>query len=452
MSVRVSGGAKVLAMALVAVTIGCRNNPGSTPEEKPLQVDAAVPVAQTITDYEIFSGRTEAIESTDVRARVTGYLDKINFTDGAFVKAGDVLFVIDPRPYEAALAKAKASVAQARASIRQAEATVALGQSNLNYLSAELARNRQLSRTGAVSGSEMDKSQGDVGATAATISAAKAQVEVAKANVKAAEAEEKAAQLNVDFTKVTAPISGVISRRFADRGTMVLGDQTVLTNIVRLDKIYAYFDIDERTWLDLRRRLMDEGRIDSIQKKVLPVWIGLARDTGYGFQGQIDFADNKLDPSTGTMRMRGTFDNTDLYFQPGMFVRVRLPVGRPHEALLIAEQAIGNDQGRQYVYVLNGKNEVVYRRIETGALHDGLREIKSRRYDSDAPLDEGEGLRKGDRVVLNGLQRLRPGMPVEPTLVAMPNPRMAAANRAKPGSAGAGSAQGEAKSGQAATK
>jgi len=450
MSERVSG-ATVLILAVAFAAVGCGSNSGQNPEDKPLQVDVALPISQTITDYEIFSGRTEAFESTDVRARVTGYLEKINFADEAFVKAGDLIFEIDHRPYDAVLAKAKASVAQARASVRQAEANVVQIQSNLTYLSAEFQRNRRLSRTGAISGSEIDKSAGDVNAMSATINAARAKVEVASANVNAAEAEEQAALLNVNFTKVTAPISGVISRRFLDRGTLVIADQTVLTNIVHLDKVYASFDIDERTWLALRRRLMNEGRIDAIRKKVLPVWVGLANDSGFGFQGQIDFADNKLDPSTGTMRMRGTLDNPDQFFQPGMFVRVRLPIGRPHEALLIADQAIGSDQGRRFVYVLNEKDEVVYRRVETGALHDGLREIKGRLEDTTVTPDDNEGLRKGDRVVLNGLQRLRPGMRVAPSQVTMPNPRLAAVTGAKSGPAGGvRAAQGNARAGKAA--
>jgi RND family efflux transporter MFP subunit len=420
---RAIGMALVLALALFG--LGCRDKGGAA-EEKPLKVNVAVPVTRPVTDYEIFSGRAEALESTDVRARVSGYLEKIRFTDGAFVKAGDVLFEIDSRLYDAALAKAKASVAQAKASVHQHEAAVTQHRANLTYLTAEFQRNRRLTTGGAVSGSEMDKSRGEVDATSAALTAAKANVEVAKANVEVALAEEKTAQLNVNFTKVVAPISGFVSRRFVDRGAMVTADTTVLTNIVRLDKVYAYFDVDERTWLDLRKRLMSEGQTPS-QKAVLPVWVGLANDTGYPLAGRLDFADNRLDPSTGTMRMRATLDNADRYLQPGMFVRVRVPLGRPHQALLIAEQAIGNDQGRQFVYVLDAEGTVVHRWVEPGALHDGLREIKPAPDSADP--GKAEGLRPGDRVVLNGMQRLRPGMKVEPTAVPMPNPRQQASTR-----------------------
>jgi RND family efflux transporter MFP subunit len=413
-----------LALALGVAAIGCGGKSGNGPDQKPLKVNVSAPVVQSVTDYEIFSGRTEAIESTDVRARVSGYLEKIRFNDGDFVKAGDVLFEIDSRPYDAALAKAKASVEQAKASIRQGESTVARDESMLMYLSTEYERNRTLSRTRSVSETERDKSQSDVRATSASLKASKASVELAKANLRAAEAEERTAQLNVDFTKVLAPISGVVSRRFVDRGTLVTADQMVLTNIARTDKVYAYFDVDERSWLDLRRRLLNQGQIASLQKAVLPVWVGLANDPGYSYEGVIDFADNRLDPSTGTMRLRGTFENGDLFFQPGMFVRVRLPVGRPHEAFLIADQAIGNDQGRQFVYVVDDKNEVIYRRVETGARHNGLREIKPPREGGDSgDPGKAEGLRKGDRIILNGLQRLRPGMQVEPTVVPMPRPK-----------------------------
>ena len=416
-----------LLLSAGALTVGCATRPAGPAEEKPLKVSVSTPVVRTVTDYETFSGRTEAVETTDVRARVSGYLTKVNFVDGAHVQAGDVLFEIDPRPYEAALAKAKASVAQAQAAIQQGEFGIAQAESNLDYLAGEYQRNRQLARNRSVSDTELDKSQSDVKATSAGVKVAKANVEAAKANLKAAEAEQRTAQLNVDFTKVLAPIRGVVSRRMVDRGALINADTTLLTNIVRLDQVYAYFDVDERTWLDLRRRLVNTGQLATIQKGAIPVWIGLASDTGYSYEGHIDFADNKLDPSTGTMRMRGTFENGDRYFQPGMFVRVRLPIGQPHGALLIAEQAIGNDQGRQFVYVVNDKDEVVYRRIETGALHDGLREIKPPREDAGADdLSKAEGLRKGDRVVLNGLQRLRPGMKVEPNKVPMPNPRQAA--------------------------
>jgi RND family efflux transporter MFP subunit len=416
--------ANALLLALGIAAVGCGGKSGQAPEQKPLKVNISSPLSASVTDYEVFSGRTDAVETTDVRARVSGYLEKIRFTDGAFVKAGDVLFEIDARPYEAALAKAKANVALAQASIRQNESTVAGHEATLAYLSNENERNRALSRSRSVSDSDRDKIQGDLGSTSAALKASKAAVETAKANLAAAQAEERTAQLNVDFTKVIAPISGVVSRRFVDRGALVNADQTVLTNIARTDKVYAYFDVDERTWLDLRRRLLNQGQITSLQKGVLPVWIGLANDSGYSYEGIVDFADNKLDPSTGTMRLRGAFDNGDGYFQPGMFVRVRLPVGRPHEAILIADQALGNDQGRQFVYVLNENNEVVYRRVRTGARHYGLREILP-------PAEEGqsadpakaEGLRKGERVVLSGLQRLRPGMRVEPTVVPMPQPK-----------------------------
>jgi RND family efflux transporter MFP subunit len=436
----------ILLLGLGLAGPGCEG-PAKPPEAKPLKVNVSKPVQKTITDYEIFSGRTEAIESTDVRARVTGYLDRIKFadgayvhgdgpptlsdcwsldrirfTDGAFVKSGDVLFEIDPRPYELTLAQARGALAQARANVAQGQFSVELNEATQSFQASEILRNTLLYRRAALSGSDLDKSRSDYGVTAAQVKVAQANLQAAEANLKAAEAAERGALLNLDWAKVTAPISGVVSRRNFDRGNMVMADQTVLTNIVRLDKVYAYFDVDERTWLDLRRRLMNENQIHSIEKAVIPVWVGLANDRGasYPFEGVVDFADNKLDPSTGTMRMRGTFENPDRFLQPGMFVRVKLPVGSPRSALLISDQAIGSDQGRPYVFVLNDDDEVVYRRVETGALHDGLREVRP-------PTDEGGKdskavpLKKGDRIVVNGLQRLRQGSKVEPTVVDMPN-------------------------------
>jgi RND family efflux transporter MFP subunit len=426
---RAKGGA-FLVLLLGLAGLGCSGQASPRAEPKLLKVQVSAPVVQSVTDYETFSGRTEAVESTDIRARVSGYLKDITFADGAFVEAGAVLFEIDPRPYEAALLRARANVAQAKAAIRQGEFSVAHSQSNLSYLSAEYERNRRLMTSRTVSSSELDKSRGEYTATAASVEVARANVEVARASLKAAEAEEQTAQLNLDFTRVTAPFAGVVSRRFVDRGALVTADTTILTNIARVDQIDAYFDVDERTWLSLRRQLLRDGQLTSIPKAVLPVSVGLANDTGHPFAGQVNFADNKLDASTGTMRMRGTFDNPKLYLQPGMFVRVRLPVGQPRQALLVAEQAIGNDQGRQFLYVLDANDEVVYRRVELGALHDGLREIKAPGAEegtTQAPTSVG--LRQGDRVVLNGLQRLRPGMKVQPDPVAMPNPRQAASGK-----------------------
>jgi RND family efflux transporter MFP subunit len=424
--VKIAAAMFVLAAALLGA--GCEGTATAEKEAKPIKIDVSEPVARTITDYEVFSGRTDALESTDVRARVSGYLEQIKFADGAHVKAGDVLFEIDPRPYQAALLQARATSAKARADVVQMEAAVARDESNLAYLASEFNRNRQLNLRRAVSDSDFDKSRGDLGASQAVVKVSEANAEAAKAAVKAADAAEKIAELSYEFTKVRAPITGVISRRWVDRGNMVTADQTILTNIVRLDKVYAYFDVDERTWLDLRRRLLGEGQLNAMENSEIPVWIGLANDSGYPFEGRIDFADNKLDPSTGTMRLRGTFDNRNQYLQPGMFVRVMLPVGKPHEALLVADQAIGSDQGRQFVFVVNENNEIVYRRVETGALHNGLREIKSVRKDDDSVAKDStsiEGLRKGERIIVNGLQRVRQGVTVEPNKVPMPNPKEA---------------------------
>jgi RND family efflux transporter MFP subunit len=452
MSAWAKGGATMLLLGLGLTGLGCEGPP-HPPENKPLKVDVSKPVEKSITDYEIFSGRTEAIESTDVRARVSGYLQKIKFTDGEFVEADKVLFEIDPRPYDVALAQARGALAQARANVAQCQFSIELNESTQSFQASEILRNTMLYNRRALSGSDLDKSRSDFGVTAAQVKVAQANLQAAEANLKAAEAAERNAQLNVDWTRVVAPISGVVSRRTIDRGNMVMADQTVLTNIVRLDKVYAYFDVDERTWLDLRRRLMNDGQIQSLEKAVIPVWVGLANDksTSYPFEGFVDFADNKLDGSTGTMRMRGTFENPDRFLQPGMFVRVKLPVGQSRSALLISDQAIGSDQGRPFVFVLNDNDEVVRRRVETGALHDGLREVKPLTDDAGKDSARAAHLKKGDRIVVNGLQRLRDGARVEPTVIDMPNlaeptrpttivnrPRPGPEGKGKPEAAGGG--------------
>ena len=230
------------------------------------------------------------------------------------------------------------------------------------------------------------------------------------AAVKVAEAALNTAELNLDFTKVTAPISGRISRYLVTVGNLVQsGDQanvTLLTTIVSVDPMYAYFDVDERTVLRVRQ-LIREGKAKSAREAAMPVMLGLANEDGFPHRGTIDFVDNQVNPKTGTLRVRGMFPNKDEALLPGFFARVRVPVGAPHQALLVTDRAIDNDQGQKILYVVNDKNEVVSRPIRVGLLHDGLRAIE-------------DGLKPGERVIVNGLQTVRPGITVEPKLVDMP--------------------------------
>jgi RND family efflux transporter MFP subunit len=317
-----------------------------------------------------------------VRAHVWGYLDKVNFKEGALVKKGDVLFELDPRPYEAMLNQAKAKVAQDEA--------------QLKYDEAEYQRNLRLADKRAVSQSELDKSAAARGVDIANIAADKAVV--------------ASRQLDLEYTKVTAPVSGRVSRYVVTVGNLIQsGDQnggTLLTTIVSVDPMYAYFDVDEHTALRVRR-LVREGKSDSPRDGGYPVSLGLANDKGHPHRGTINFVDNQVNPKTGTIRLRGVFPNEEQVLLPGLFARVRAPIGRPHKAVLVSERALDTDQGQKILYVVNEKNEVVSRPVRLGALHDGLREIT-------------DGLNPGERVIVNGLQQVRPGVMVEPTLADMP--------------------------------
>jgi RND family efflux transporter MFP subunit len=375
------GSALVLGFSL-ALT-GCARAPAEPPPAAPVAVTVSYPVEREVTDYADFTARIAAVDCVEVRAHVWGYLQKVNFKEGALVKKGDVLFELDPRPYQAMLNQAKAKVAQDEAQFA--------------YDEAEHQRNLSLIATRAVSQSDLDKT------------AAARSVDIA--NVAADKAVVASRQLDLEYSKVTAPISGRVSRYLVTVGNLVQsGDQasvTLLTTIVSVDPMYAYFDVDERTvqriWQSIR-----EGKAS----RPWPVSLGLATEEGFPRQGTINFVDNQVNPKTGTLRARGVFSNNDEALSPGFFARVRVPVGPSHKALLVTDRALDNDQGRKIVYVVNDEHEVVTRPIRAGALYDGLRAIK-------------DGLKPGERVIVNGLQTVRSGITVEPKLVDMPrsNPK-----------------------------
>jgi RND family efflux transporter MFP subunit len=344
-------------------------------------VTVSRPVERYVTDYADFTGRTAAVDSVEVRARVWGHLQKVNFKEGDLVQKGDVLFELDPRPYQALLDQANAKVAQDEA--------------QLAYDEPEYQRRVPLVCSGAVSRSELDKT------------AAARRVDIA--NIAADKAVVASRQLDLEYTKVTAPISGRVSRYLVTVGNLLqLGELggTLLTTIVSVDPMYVYFDVDEYTALRVQQ-LAREGKSDSPRDNGYPVSLGLANEEGYPHLGDIDFEDNQVNPKTGTIRVRGVFPNKEQVLLPGLFGRVRMPIGRPHRALLVSDRALDTDQGQKVLYVVNEKNEVVSRPVRLGTLHDGLREIT-------------EGLKPGEPVIVNGLQQVQPGLTVEPRLVDMP--------------------------------
>jgi multidrug efflux system membrane fusion protein len=368
----------------LAAAGGC-HQPPQAPPAKPPTIPVSQPVEREVTDYADYTGRTDAVESVGVRARVTGYINRVLFQEGAEVKKGDVLFEIDPRPYQAQMDEAQAQVTLNQASLKLAQAT--------------LERARPLVPSGAVTRQEFDE---DVAA-----------VQEAEARIKAAQAAVEVYRLNLEFCKVVAPISGRISRYYFTPGNLVNQDQTLLTTVVSVDPMYAYFDMDEPT-LQRINQAVDEGRIKLTQGRAdLSVYLGLQGETGYPHQGTFNFINNLVNPSTGTIATRAVFPNhlkpggTRLLV-PGMFVRMRLPIGGAHPGLLVIDRAVGSDQGLPFVYVVNKDNKIEYRKVTTGPLQDdGLRVILT-------------GLQPDDRVVTGGLQQVRPQMEVSPDEVPMP--------------------------------
>lgn len=369
--------AAAIAVATMATACGESQPVASLP---PPEVAVSQPVEQTAVEYFTTTGRTAAVEEVDVRARVGGYLVKVNFEDGRDVKAGDVLFEIDPRPYEAEVMRAEGDVAKWQAQLRKAE--------------ADVARNTRLLPKGAASERDLEQSIAAKESSQAEIMAAKARLADAK--------------LNLEFATIVAPISGRASRTTVTKGNLIQpggpSSSAPLTTLVQLNPIYVYFDVDERTLLRVRMRAREQGtgsQEGNIRALNVPVEIGLVGEQGFPHQGVIDFVDNRVDPSTGTVQVRGAFDNRDGVLTPGMFVRVRVPLDQREKALFVPERAIGSDQGNKYLLVVNTQNVVEYRPVTLGAERDGQREVLT-------------GLQPGASVIVDGIQRARPGITVNP--------------------------------------
>lgn len=351
---------------------GCEEKNVYAPPPPP-QVAVSKPIQKTVTDYADFNGLTEATDYVEIRARVEGYLENINFQPGARVKAGDLLFVIDPRPFQAKLDEAKAELERRKAELKQAEAT--------------LKRKELAFKANAVS--EVEVIQG------------RADRDVAKAAIQAALAAIDTAELNLAYTRIHAPISGRIGRELVDEGNLVgASERTLLTTIVRDDPIYVYFNVNER---DLLRYQQNALRLKPSRegKASTPVYLGLSDQAGYPFEGRIDFVDNRLDPSTGTIQVRGVFDNHEHLLWPGLFARIRVPTGTRESALLVPDLALGADQRGEYLLVVNVQNKVEYRPVKTGARSGNMRVIE-------------DGIAADDLIIVEGLQRARPDLTVTP--------------------------------------
>ena len=345
------------------------------PSMPPPQVTVANPLVSEVTDWDEFTGRLYAVKSVDVQARVNGYLQSINFKEGDIVNKGDLLYVIDPRPYQAVLDQAKAELSRSRA--------------NLELADNDLSRAQRLFQSRAISEEELDSRSKQKQASLAALAAAKAAVE--------------SAELNVEFTHIKSPISGRISRTLVTEGNLISGgtkDSTLLTTIVSLDPIYVYFTADEQSVLHYTRMDM-AGTRKSSRVAPKPVYLRLADEADYMHKGHMDFVDNQIDMDTGTMRARAIVENPDYLLVPGMFADVKLLGEGPYEAILIPDAAIITDQTVKFVYVLGENNIVERRQVTAGSLHGDLRVIRS-------------GLDRNDSVIIDGIQRVRAGSPVTP--------------------------------------
>ncbi|MDB6022638.1 MAG: mexE [Pedosphaera sp.] len=370
-----------LCAALAALGLaasGCSDKAAAPQARPPAAVTVNQPVLREIVEWDEYPGRLDAVAMVEVRARVNGYLESVNFKDGAEVKKGDLLFVIDPRPYQAEMDRTEANVKEA--------------ETHLELLSNDLARAERLLKSKAISEEEADSRSKSKNMAEATIQSARALAEVAK--------------INLDYTHITAPIDGRISRKFITEGNLVNGNQgqaTLLTTIVSYDPVYCYFDADERSVLKYQQ-LAREGKGDNFSDGKAVCEVELANETGFPHKGVLDFVDNHVDPATGTLRVRGIFPNPgpDRVLQPGYFARVRVPGSAKYQALLVPDLAIGTDQGQKFVCVVNSTNAVEYRTVKLGPIFDGLRVVR-------------EGLKAEDWVVVNGLMSARPGAIVNPT-------------------------------------
>ena len=385
--------AMVGALALVVLS-GCGNSSkdaqGGPP---PPQVSVAQVLEKKVKDWDEFTGRLQAVETVEIRPRVSGYIDKVAFSEGSMVKSGDLLFVIDPRPYQAENDRAAADVKRYSTA--------------LDLARIELTRVQQLKDSGAVSEEELDERKSTVASADANLAGSRAALE--------------SAALNLNFTRVTSPIAGRVSRAEVTRGNLVTGGingGTLLTSVVSMDPMYLYFDADEQSYLRYSK-MASSGQRPSSRDSANPVQVGLANEEGFPHTGTMDFVDNQLNSQTGTIRARAVLPNKDGLYTPGLFARVQLLGSSEYNAILIDDRAVNTDQSQKYVLLLGANNTIEYRKVKLGRIIDGLRVVH-------------EGLKSGDVIVVNGAQRVHPGIVVTPQRVTMGSDEAAPAAAAPP--------------------
>jgi len=357
---------------------GCGQDQSGTPAPPLIPVKTMDVIEMEVMDWDEYTGRLEAVEMVDVRARVSGYLEHVNFKDGDKVKKGDLLFQIDSRTYAAELKRAESELARTRSRVELSQ--------------NDFKRAERLRLSKAISDEEYDLRSKTVTENTATMHAAEAAVQMAR--------------LNYEFTQVRSPIDGRIGRELITSGNIINGDQTLLTTIVSIDPIYVYLDTDERAVLKYRRLAAVGQRANENEGRII-VQLGLIDENGYPHQGYIDYVDPRMDASTGTLKVRGLINNPDQLLSPGLFARVRIHGGSPHPALLIPGRAIGTDQDQQFVWVVKPDGLVDYRKIKPGIQLGSFRTVL-------------EGLSVDDQIVVDGLPKVRPGVKVQAEKIAVP--------------------------------
>ncbi|EJN22302.1 RND family efflux transporter, MFP subunit [Pseudomonas sp. GM78] len=369
-----------LAALALTMLAACDRAPVAANAPGAPRVTVAKVIEQPITEWDEVTARLEAPETVEVRPRVSGQIERVAFTDGALVKKGDLLFQIDPRPFEHEVHRLEAQLQQARATLVRTGNEAQRGQRLLgsNAISAELADTRNTT------------------------------AQEARAGVDAVQAQLDLARLNLSFTRVTAPISGRVSRAEITAGNLVTAETSAMTRVVSTDRVYAYFDADERLFLKYAQ-LSRQGQ----RGQATPVYMGLSDEEGNSHLGQMDFVDNQVNPKTGTIRGRAVFDNAAGQYTPGLYARLKLVGSAAYAGLLIKDEAVGTDLGKKFVLVIDQDNKAVYRNVDLGPKLEGLRIVRS-------------GLHKDDRIVINGLQRVRPGAVVAPQDAPMADPETVA--------------------------
>jgi membrane fusion protein, multidrug efflux system len=380
-----------ISVALVSALLlsGCDNGALATHGTKKPKVVVTTPITDTVMDYQDFTGRLDAVQSVDIRARVSGFITEAPFKEGDPVKEGDLLFQIDMRPY--------------KADLNQAVANLKLSIADRDYQVQNAERAGRMFATKAISTDDYQKALMERDKSAAAVGAFEA-------------AREKA-KLYVDYTRVTSPLTGRISRRFVDPGNLVNQDNTILTTVVTENPVWGWFDVDERTYLNLLAQIAP-GLKSWSEGLSLPVMMQLANEKDFQRIGTVNFVDNRITATTGTVKMRGVFDNSTDMLKPGLFARFRLPMGAAYQSIIIPDEAIQSDQERKYVWVVNKNNEVEYRSVTLGQAIGELRVIR--------PAEKGkegkEGLAVDERIIISGMQRVRKGTVVEAEAQPPPEP------------------------------